>query len=48
MTPFDSCLAALKQPGPPETFFKAVDKALAEVVGQSSSRCSTWRPTESG
>jgi hypothetical protein len=33
MTPFESCLAALKQPGPPETFFKAVDKALAEVVG---------------
>jgi len=33
MTPFESCLAALKQPGPPEAFFKAVDKALAEVVG---------------
>ena len=33
MTPFETCLAALKQPGPPETFFKAVDKALAEVVG---------------
>jgi len=33
MTPFDSCLAALKQPGPPEALFKAVDKALAEVVG---------------
>ena len=29
MTPFDSCLAALKQPGPPEALFKAVDKALA-------------------
>ena len=33
MTPFESCLAVLKQPGPPDTFFKAVDKALAEVVG---------------
>ena len=33
MTPFDSCLAALKEPGPPEAFFKAIDKALAEVVG---------------
>ena len=33
MTPFESCLAALKQPGPPEAFFKAVDKALAETVG---------------
>ncbi len=33
MSPFDSCLAALKQPGPPEVLFKAVDKALAEVVG---------------
>jgi hypothetical protein len=33
MTPFESCLAALKQPGPPVAFFKAVDKALAEVVG---------------
>jgi hypothetical protein len=33
MTSFESCLAALKQPGPPEAFFKAIDKALAEVVG---------------
>ena len=33
MTPFEFCLAALKQPGPPETLFKAVDEALAEVVG---------------
>ena len=33
MTPFESCLAALKQPGPVETLFRAVDKALAEVVG---------------
>ena len=31
MTPFDSCLAALKQPGPPETLFKAVDKALGRT-----------------
>jgi len=31
MTPFDTCLAALKQPGPTDTLFKAVDKALAEV-----------------
>ena len=33
MIPFESCLAALKQPGPPEALFKAVDKALAEGVG---------------
>jgi hypothetical protein len=33
MTPFESCLAALKQPGPPDTLFKAVDKALADTVG---------------
>jgi hypothetical protein len=33
MTSFESCLTALKQPGPPEAFFKAIDKALAEVVG---------------
>ena len=33
MTPFDSCLAALKQPGPPEVLFRAVDKALADTVG---------------
>ena len=33
MTPFETCLAALQQPGPPETLFKAVDQALAEVVG---------------
>ena len=35
MTPFDSCLAALKQPGPPEALFKAVDKALADTVGHT-------------
>jgi len=32
-TPFDSCLTALRQAGPPEALFKAVDKALAETVG---------------
>ena len=32
-TPFDACLKALRQPGPPEGLFKAVDKALAETVG---------------
>ena len=32
-TPFDACLKALRQPGPPEALFKAVDKALAETVG---------------
>ena len=33
MTPLDTCIAALKQPGAPEGVFKAVDAALAEVVG---------------
>ncbi len=33
MTPFESCLTALKQPGPTENLFKAVDRALAETVG---------------
>ena len=33
MTPFESCLAALKQPGPPEALFKVVDNALADTVG---------------
>lgn len=33
MTPFDACIAALKQPGPPETLFKTVDRALADTVG---------------
>src|SRR5258708_32737505 len=32
-TPFDSCVTALRQPGPPEALFKAVDKALAETGG---------------
>ena len=32
-TPFDACLDALRQPGPPEGLFKAVDQALAETVG---------------
>jgi len=33
MTPFDTCLDVLKQPGPSEAVFKAVDRALAETVG---------------
>ena len=33
MTPFDSCLAALRQPGPPDALFRALDKALADTVG---------------
>ena len=33
MTPFESCVAALKQPGPPEALFKVLDRALAEMVG---------------
>ena len=33
MTPFESCLVALKQPGSPEPLFKAIDQALATTVG---------------
>ena len=33
MTPFESCLVALRQPGPPEALFKAVDQAVKEIVG---------------
>src|SRR5258708_23871717 len=33
MTQFESCLLARKQPGPTDAVFKAVDRALAEVVG---------------
>jgi hypothetical protein len=33
MTPFEACLAALQQPGPPDSLFKTVDKALADTVG---------------
>lgn len=33
MTPLESCIAALKQPGPTDALFKTVDKALAETVG---------------
>jgi hypothetical protein len=33
MTSFDTCLAALKQPGPPERLFETVDHALAATVG---------------
>ena len=33
MTPFESSLTALQQPGPPDSLFKTVDKALADTVG---------------
>ena len=33
MTPFEACIAALKQPGPPQTLFKTLDRALADTVG---------------
>ena len=33
MTPFETCLAAIKQPGPPDKLFTTVDRALAETVG---------------
>jgi hypothetical protein len=33
MKPFDACLSALRQPGPPDALFKAIDKALASTVG---------------
>src|SRR5258708_22733269 len=33
VTPFETCLAALRQPGPPEPLFHAVDRALKETVG---------------
>ena len=33
MTPFDACIAALKQPGPPQTLFRTLDRALADTVG---------------
>lgn len=33
MSPFEACVAALKQPGPPQTLFRTVDRALAETVG---------------
>jgi hypothetical protein len=33
MTSFESCLAALRQPGPPDALFKAIDRALAATVG---------------
>jgi hypothetical protein len=32
-TPFESCLAALRDPGPTEALFKVLDKALADTVG---------------
>jgi hypothetical protein len=33
MNPYETCLAALKQPGPIEALFKAIDKAMADTVG---------------
>ena len=33
MTPFETCLAALRQPGLPEPLFRAIDRALKETVG---------------
>src|ERR1700704_3057703 len=42
MTPFESCLLALKQPGPTDGLFKAVDKALAEVGGHKPVTESDW------
>ena len=33
MTPFDACIAALKQAGPPHTLFRTLDRALADTVG---------------
>src|SRR5262249_56162338 len=33
MTPFETCLAALRQPGPPEPLFQAIDRALKGTVG---------------
>jgi hypothetical protein len=33
MTPFEACLAALKQPGPPEALFKTIEKAVTDTVG---------------
>lgn len=33
MTPFDTCLAALRQPGPVDALFKTVDQALKDTVG---------------
>jgi len=33
MTPFETCLAALRAPGAPIALFEAIDKALAGTVG---------------
>jgi hypothetical protein len=33
MTPFEACLAALRQAGPPDALFKTVDRALQDTVG---------------
>src|SRR5262249_36824191 len=32
-TPLPACLAPLNQPGPPQTLFKTLDRALADTVG---------------
>src|SRR5262249_3671309 len=33
MTPFEACIAALKQPGLPNMLFATLDRALADTVG---------------
>lgn len=33
MTPFEACIAALKQPGRPQMLFTTIDRALADTVG---------------
>jgi len=33
MSTFESCLATLKQPGPPDALFRAIDQAVAASVG---------------
>ena len=40
MTPFESCLAALRRPGPSESLFKVLDKALEKgpwILGETFS-----------
>jgi hypothetical protein len=33
MSPYESCLAALRHPGPIDAFFKSLDRALVDTVG---------------
>ena len=33
MTELDACIAALKQPGPPDALFKAIERAVANTIG---------------